>query len=345
MKKKLKEIAEIIGGEIINQSEEIIKIEITGVNNIQDAGPSDITFAVEPHLEKAGLSNAAAVIVPETVYEFSKPAIRVANPRIAFTLLLDLYTEKPQIDPGIHSTVVIGKDVKIGDNVSIMAYTVIADGAVIGDNAVIYPHCYIGHKSKVGKDILLYPQVTIRENCTIGDRVIINSGAVVGSEGFGFVTKDKIHHKVPQVGGVLIEDDVEIGANSNIDRATTGFTVIKKGTKIDNLVHIAHNVVMGENCLIVAQTGISGSVIVGNNVTFAGQSGTAGHLKIGDNCVFTARAGIISDVESNSFYSGYPARPHREWLKIKAAGVRLIDFTKKIKELEEKIKKIEQTEK
>ena len=342
MKKTLKEIAEIIGGKIINQSEELNKIEITGVTNIQDAGPSDITFAVEPHLDKACLSNAAAVIVPETVYEFKKPAIQVANPRIAFTLLLNIYVEKFDIKPGIHSTVVMGSDVKIGKNVSIMAYNVIEDGASIGDNTVIYPHCYIGHKSKIGSDCLIYPQVTVRENCVVNDRVIINSGAVIGSDGFGFVTKDKVHYKVPQVGGVLIEDDVEIGANTNIDRATTGLTIIKKGTKIDNLVHVAHNVVIGENCFLVAQTGISGSVTVGNNVTFAGQSGTAGHLTIGDNCVFSARTGIISDVKSNSFYSGYPARPHREWLKIKAASAKLMDFTKKIKELEEKIKKIEE---
>jgi UDP-3-O-[3-hydroxymyristoyl] glucosamine N-acyltransferase len=223
--------------------------------------------------------------------------------------------------------------VQLGDNVALMAHVVIDERAVIGDNVVIYPHSYIGTATVIGQDSLLYPNVTVREDCHIGQRVIIHSGAVIGSDGFGFVTIDERHRKVPQVGNVVIEDDVEIGANAALDRATTGSTIVRRGTKIDNLVHISHNDIIGEDCLLVAQTGISGSVTVGNNVIFAGQSGSAGHLQIGDNCVFAARSGITGDVPAGSFYAGFPARPHREWLRGKGAMSKLPEYQKKIREL------------
>jgi UDP-3-O-[3-hydroxymyristoyl] glucosamine N-acyltransferase len=183
--------------------------------------------------------------------------------------------------------------------------------------------------------------VTIRENCQVGSRVIIQSGAVIGSDGFGFVTVGGKHQKVPQVGNVIIEDDVEIGANTCLDRATTGSTIVKQGTKIDNLVHLAHNVVVGENCFFVAQTGIAGSAKIGNNVTFAGQSGSAGHLTIGDNCVFAARSAPINDTPANSFCAGFPARPHKEWLRSEAAVGRLPELIKKVRELEQRLAEVE----
>ena len=337
MKMKLSDIADLVDGSVLGDS----SIEVAGVAGLQDAGENDITFAVPPHLEKAAISEAAAVIIPDTVTEFAKPAIRVSNPRVAFTKLVETFFQPVPVNRGVHSAAVIGQDVKLGENVAIMAYAVIADEAVIGDNTIVYPHTYIGHKAVIGNDCLVYPNVTIRENCEIGSRVIIHSGAVLGSDGFGFVTQQGEHHKVPQVGNVIIEDDVEIGANSAIDRATASSTIVKKGTKIDNLVHLAHNVILGENCLIVAQTGIAGSAKIGRNVTFAGQSGSAGHLTIGDNCTFAARSAPISDVPANSLFAGFPARPHREWLRGEAAIGKVPDIIKKVRDLEKRLAELE----
>ena len=241
----------------------------------------------------------------------------------------------------VHDTAVVGENVKIGKNVAIMPHVVIADNVEIGDNTVIYPHTYIGENCSIGDNSTIYPNVTIREQSKVGNEVIIHSNTVVGSDGFGFVTQKGKHNKVPQVGNVVIEDNVEIGANVALDRATTGNTIIKSGTKIDNFVHIAHNVIVGENCLVVAQTGIAGSTIVGNNVTFAGQCGCVGHIKIGDNTVFAARSAPISDVPANSFYAGFPAKPHREWLKSKANVNKVPDMIKKIKELEKRLADLE----
>lgn len=337
MKKTLREIADLINGVLLGDGD----VEITGVTNIEDATATDIAFAVAPHLEKAAQSVAAAVIIPNTITEFDKPAIRVENPRVAFVSLLKLFTPQTVVEPGVHGTAVIGKNVSIGENASIMAYAVLADNVKIGDNTIVYPHSYIGHKATVGRDSLVYPNVTIATDCHIGNSVIIHSGAVIGSDGFGFITVGGRHEKVPQVGNVLIEDDVEIGANVAIDRATTGSTIVKRGTKIDNLVHLAHNVVIGENCFLVAQTGIAGSVTVGNNVTFAGQSGCAGHLTIGDNCVFAARSAPIGDVPAGSFYAGFPARPHKEWLRAKASAHKIPDLVKKVRDLEKRLAAIE----
>lgn len=337
MVKTLKEIADLVGGEVLGDANP----EITGITNIEEAGPAEITFAVPPHIEKAAGSAAAAVIIPTSITTFPKPAIRVDNPRIAFVKLLELFTPPPAVARGIHPTAVLGANVRMGSNVAIMAHVVVADNAVIGDDAVIYPHVYIGEGAIVGHAATLHANVTVYDKCTLGDRVIIHSGAVVGSDGFGFITIGGRHYKVPQVGNVVIGDDVEIGACTTIDRATTGSTVVKRGTKIDNLVHLAHNVVVGENCFMVAYTGIAGSAKIGNNCTFAGKSGCAGHITIGDNCVFAAKAAPIKDVPSNSFYAGFPARPHREWLKAEASMRKVPDLLDKVKELEKRLAELE----
>lgn len=337
MKMTLEEISQIINGELVGDGSLII----TAVTNINDAKSSDITFAVEPHLEAAKNSVAGAIIVPQNVEGFTQPIIKVDNPRVAFMQLLVLFSPKVKIIREVHDTAVVGENVKIGKNVAIMPHVVIADNVEIGDNTVIYPHTYIGENCSIGDNSTIYPNVTIREQSKVGNEVIIHSNTVVGSDGFGFVTQNGKHNKVPQVGNVVIEDNVEIGANVALDRATTGNTIIKSGTKIDNFVHIAHNVIVGENCLVVAQTGIAGSTIVGNNVTFAGQCGCVGHIKIGDNTVFAARSAPISDVPANSFYAGFPAKPHREWLKSKANVNKVPDMIKKIKELEKRLADLE----
>jgi UDP-3-O-[3-hydroxymyristoyl] glucosamine N-acyltransferase len=337
VRKTLREIAALVEGEVLGE----VESTIDGVTNIEDAGPTDITFAVPPHIEKAAASKAAAVIVPADITTFPKPAIRVANPRVAFTKVLELFTPPTIVERGVHPAAAVGRNVRLGNNVAIMACVVIADDAEIGDNTVIYPHSYIGRGVTVGGDCVLYPNVTVNADCKLGSRVIVQSGAVIGSDGFGFVTVGGCHHKVPQVGNVIIEDDVEIGANAAIDRATTGSTVVSRGTKIDNLVHLAHNVVIGENCFLVAQTGIAGSAKVGNNVTFAGQSGSVGHITIGDNCVFAGRAGAASDVPANSFFAGFPARPHKEWLKGEAGMRKLPELLKKVQAMEKRLAELE----
>ena len=200
----------------------------------------------------------------------------------------------------------------------------------------------IGQYAKIGSNSEIHAGVSVREFCHVGKNAIIHDNTVIGADGFGFITKEGKHTKVPQVGNVVIEDDVEIGCNVGIDRATTGSTLIGKGTKIDNLVHIGHNCVLGENCLVVAQTGLAGSTIVGHNVTFAGQVGSKGHIKVGSNSVMAARTGLIADVPENSFYAGFPARSHQEWLRIKATEGRLPDMVKKLKLMERRLKALEE---
>ncbi|MDU2063702.1 MAG: UDP-3-O-(3-hydroxymyristoyl)glucosamine N-acyltransferase [Sporomusaceae bacterium] len=337
--KTLQELAEVVGGTLQGDG----MIEIQGVTNLEDAKETDITFAVAPHLEKAALSQAGAVMIPpEAADTFPKAAIVVDNPRVAFTKLLELFFPPVKIEAGVHPTAVVGKNVILGENVAIMPYAVIADNVKIGDHAVIYPHTYVGHGTVIGANTVLYPSVTIREYCQIGSDCIIHANTVIGSDGFGFVTVKGKHEKVPQVGNVKIGDRVEIGSNVAVDRATTGSTIISSGTKIDNFVHIAHNVVVGEDGLFVAFTGIAGSAKIGNHVTFAGQSGCNGHINIGDNCTFAARSAPIKDVPAGSFFAGFPARPHREWLRAEAAIQKLPDLMKQVKDLERKIRQLEE---
>ena len=337
MKKTLQEIADIVGGRIVGDP----SLEIEGLDNIAGAGATALTFAVEPHIEEARECKAAAVMLPEGVEDFPKTALYVEDPRAAFAKLLDIFTPKLERLVEISDKAHIGKDVKLGQNVTIMPFAMVDDHAVIGDNVVLYPHTYIGQYAEIGDDTVVYSSATVREHCRVGKRCVIHSSAVIGSDGFGFTTKDGVHTKVPQVGIVVLEDDVEIGAHDGIDRAAMGATVIGKGTKIDNLVHIGHNCKIGANCLIVAQTGISGSTTVGHNVTFGGQVGTVGHINIGANSVYAARSGIIGDMPEGVFCAGFPVQSHTEWLRMQAAMKKLPDMMKKMKQLEKKLAKYE----
>lgn len=333
MKKTLKELADFLGGRLAGDG----AIEITGVTNIEEAGAAEITFAVEPHLEEAKLCHAGAVLLPEEAGDFPLPAVYVAEPRAAFAKLLNLYTPELVFPQGISEQAFVAESAEIGADVIIMPFAVVDAHAKIGDRVVLYPHTYVGQYAEVDEDSLLYSNATVREHCRVGKRCIIHSSAVVGSDGFGFTTKDGIHTKVPQVGNVVLEDDVEIGAHDGIDRATTGSTVIGHGTKIDNLVHIGHNCKIGPNNLLVAQTGISGSTVVGHNVTFGGQVGTVGHIHIGANSVFAARTGIIGNMPEGVFCAGFPAQPHQEWLRMQAAMKHLPEMAKKLRAMEKKL--------
>jgi UDP-3-O-[3-hydroxymyristoyl] glucosamine N-acyltransferase len=339
MRKTLKEIAQFIGGEAIGDS----GVVITGASGIKEARAGDITFLANPKYSSLLAATAAsAVITPYDIKDSIKPIIRVDNPSLAFAKVISLILPDTAAHPkGIHPTAILGKDVLIGRDVALGPYVVIEEGASIGDNSVIYPHVFIGRGSKLGEGCLIYPNVSIRERIVIGKRAIIHSGTVIGSDGFGFVTVEKAHHKIPQVGTVEIGDDVEIGANVAIDRARFDKTVIGSGTKIDNLVQIAHNVVIGKNCIIVAQVGISGSTTIGDNVTLAGQAGLVGHITVGDGAVVTAQSGVAKSIPAGQMYSGTPARPFMNNQRVIACLQNLPDLIKEVRELKKKIEELQ----
>jgi len=339
VKKTLEEIARIIDGEVVGDPDVII----TGVSGIKEAEEGDITFLANPKyaplLEK---THASAVITSRDITSSLKPLIRTDNPSLAFTKIVSFVLPVEIRHPkGIHPSAVIGKDVRLGKGVSIGPTAVIADNASIGDNSIIYSGSYIGHDSVIGSDAIIYPNVSIRERITIGNRVIIHSGTVIGSDGFGFVTVEDKHHKIPQIGTVEIGDDVEIGANVTIDRARFEKTVIGRGTKIDNLVQIAHNVTIGENSLIVAQVGISGSTTVGNNVILAGQVGIVGHISIGDNAVAMAQSGVNKSIPAGTMVWGYPAKPAEIARKVNACVQNLPRLYEAVTELKKKIAQLQ----
>lgn len=337
MKKyKLSEIATLVQGELVSEFDH----EITGITNLVDATANDLSFAVPPHMESAQQSQAAAIIVGLDTEVFAKPHIKVSNPRMAFALLLDLFYGYKRPAPGIHPAASVSATARIGNGVTIMANAVVDDGAEIDDGCVLYPGVYVGNNSKVGEKTILFANVVVYYGCNIGARCVLHAGVVIGADGFGFVTDNGIHHKVPQIGNVIIEDDVEIGANTTVDRAATGSTIVGAGTKLDNLVQLGHNVKMGKGCLAAAFSGISGSTIIGDYCTFGGQSATTGHLTIGSNCVFAARSAVTTDVPDKSFMAGYPLKPYKQWMRDMVAYGKLSEMMLKIKELEKKFNKL-----
>ncbi len=338
MKRTLAEIAELVEGEVVGDE----NIVVTGICGIKEAREGDLTFIANPkYLSLVEKTKASAIITSTNIKNTSKPLIKTQNPSLAFAKMVSLLAPNEVIHPeGISENAIIGKNVSIGKNVAIQPYAIVEDGTSIGDGSVVYAGVYIGHHTDVGKNVLIYPNVAIRERIKIGDRVIIHSGTVIGSDGFGFATVKGVHRKIPQIGTVIIEEDVEIGSNVTIDRARFGETRIGKGTKIDNLVQIAHNVHIGENCIIVAQTGISGSTNIGDRVVCAGQSGIVGHIEIGNDAVVAAQAGVTKSVPKNTCVSGYPAKPHSVAKRVNAYMQKLPEMFKTIKELKAEINRL-----
>ena len=332
----VQELAALTGGQF-SLAENGAKA-ITGAAAIADAGEGHVTFfGNAKYLAQLKASRATAALVP---LDFSEPispvAIRVENPSLAFAQLLEKFAPAPiRFAPGVHPTAVLGRDVVLGENVSIQPYVVIEDGAQIGAGTVLGAHGYLGHGATVGAGCQLAPRVTVGARCVIGSRVIIHSGAVLGSDGFGFELSGGRQVKIPQTGIVQIDDDVEIGANVTIDRARFGRTWIQEGTKIDNLVQIAHNVVIGRHCLIVAQAGISGSTKLGNYVTLAGQVGLVGHIEIGDRTIVAAQSGVTKNLGPDQIVFGYPALPLRESKEQLARIGRLPKLYERVKKLEQ----------
>lgn len=337
--KRLEELAAATGGAVKGDG----AIAITGVASIEDARAGDITFiSGTKHIKLLGATKASAVIVKDGEYDCPEVnLLLVKNPRIAFGKVTDIFKPAFVPLPGTHPKAEIHPGARIGPGAYIGPFVVIEDGAVIGERAVIYPGAYIGCNAQVGPDSILYSGVAVREGCIIGSRVIIHCNSVVGSDGFGYEYDDGRHNKLPQRGIVRIEDDVELGACVTVDRAAIGETIIGRGTKIDNLVQIAHNVQIGANSIIVAQVGVAGSTVIGNGVIIGGQAGLVGHLKIGDGVMIGAQTGVSGDLPSG-VWSGSPAIPHRDWLRASSVYAKLPELKRRITELEAIVKELKE---
>jgi len=334
----LKEVALILGGEVDGDENTVI----SGLAGIEKAGPGDITFVANPKYARYIETTQAGAIVcaPETVAP-GRNLIKVANPYLAYAKALR-FLNPPRKEPGtVDPRAAIADGVQIGRNVTVYPFVYIGAGCRIGDNVTIYPHCFIGDGVSIGSDTLLHPNVTIEERCIIGCRVIIHAGTVIGSDGFGFARDGAAYYKIPQLGIVQIDDDVEIGACTTIDRAALERTWIKRGTKTDNLVQIAHNVVIGEDSCIVAQTGISGSAKLGDRVIMAGQSAAVGHISIGSDCIVGARGAVASDLADGQVVSGAPAIPHKDFLRATTTFPKLPEMRRTLARLTQKIEALE----
>lgn len=334
---KLSELAKLIGGDIIGDPD----VEITGVSGITEAQTGDITYIHDKKfLRDKSAIHASAVIVKETVEGLSPSMLVVRNPQYIYAKALEVFYKKPSEHTGISDRAFIGENVILGDKVSVHHFACICDRVVIGAGGTICPGVYIEDGVTIGDNTLIYPNVTIRGNTKIGNNVTIHSGTVIGSDGFGYVMEQGMHYKIPQVGGVIIEDNVEIGSNAAIDRGTTGNTFIGNGTKIDNLVQIAHNVTIGRHAIIVSQVGISGSVEIGNGVILAGQVGVRDHITIGNGAILGAQSGIGGNIPEGQIYSGSPAIPHKSWLRAQSIYSKLPEYIKRIQALERKLEDI-----
>ena len=338
MKKTVKELAQFLGGTVIGDENR----EISDVKGLAEAGSDDISFAVEPYTEYLPQVHAGAVITEKEYPAGDNTLVLVENPRLAFSKLLELFHPRQSVKQGIHPTAVVDGSATIGENTAVMAYAVIGKNVRIGAGSVIYPYVFIGDNVTIGVNAAIYPGAVIMENTVMGDNAVIRAHAVIGGEGFGFATKDGKHTRIPQIGNVTIGDDVEIGACTTIDNGTLGSTKVGRGTKIDNLVHLGHNVEIGEDCFVIAQTGIAGSTKVGNHVTFAGQTGCTGHITIGDNVTFAGKSGIVGNVASNTVNAGFPARPHIEWSRTQVYIKKLPNLAKTVKALEKRIAELEE---
>lgn len=310
--------------------------------SLSEATPQALSFIANDKAAKSPAAiSAGALLVHRHFPELTVPQIVVQNPLLAFTQVAEKFFVHPPAPRGVAAEVTRGTDAVIGADPSIWPFVTLGDRVRIGARVTLYPGVFVGDDSVIGDDTVLYPNVVVRERCSIGARVIVHSGTVIGADGFGYVQHLGRHHKIPQLGGVTIEDDVELGANVTIDRATLGQTVIKHGSKVDNLVQIAHNVTVGEHAIVVAQVGIAGSTTVGHHVMIGGQAGLADHIHIGDQVMIAARAGVNRSLEPNQIVSGAPVMPHEVWTKAQAVIPRLPELRQLVRSLEQRVAGLE----
>jgi UDP-3-O-[3-hydroxymyristoyl] glucosamine N-acyltransferase len=332
------ELAEYLGGVVQGDGAAVI----SGLGALETAGPAELTFLANPkYASKVAETSAGAVLMAPGCERYGRTAIEVANPYLGFAKLLTLFYTTPHEPLGVLPAALVSDSATIGEGASIYPGAVIGRNVDIGARTTVYPGAVLYENVIVGEDCIIHANAVIRERCRIGSRCIIQPGAVIGSDGFGYAPDGNGYYRIPQIGIVLLEDEVEIGANTCIDRAAIDVTRISRGTKLDNLVQIAHNCQIGEDCMIVSQVGISGSAKIGNHVTLAGQVGVAGHLTIGDNVLVGAQSGVPSSLPANAAYSGTPTMPHKEWLKSAMVVPRLPEMKKTVSALEKRIAELE----
>lgn len=335
---QLVDIQRAIGGELVGRADTVI----SGVSSLEEAGSGDLAYvAADRFLPAALKSRAAAFVVSRRIKELNRPQIVVPNPAYAFACLVEQFFTVPLARRGIAEQVVRGIGVSIGPDASIWPFVTLGDRVRLGARVTLFPGVFIGDDAVVGDDTVLYPNVTVMDQSIIGCRVRIHSGTVIGSDGFGYVQHEGRHQKIPQLGIVVIEDDVELGANVTVDRATFGRTVIKRGTKVDNLVQIAHNVSVGEDAILVAQVGIAGSTTLGCSVMVGGQAGIADHLQVGDRVMIAARSGVSRNLEAGQIVAGSPAIPHEVALKAYNMIQHLPELRQQLRALEQQVRALE----
>ena len=318
-------------------------IDIKRLAAIEDAGPGELTFFANPkYADALKRTLASAVIAAPAVSGIPCAVLRTPEPYVTFARALGLFANTSRPPAGIHRLALVEPGAVVAADASIGPFAVVSDGARIGARTILYPHVSVGRDAEIGADCVIHAHVSIRERVRLGDRVVLQDGVVIGADGYGFARRrDGTHEKIPQVGGVVIEDDVEIGANTTVDRPAVGETRIGAGSKIDNLVQIAHGVQVGRNVLLAAQVGVAGSSVIEDQVTLAGQVGVAGHLTIGKGTIATAQTGIPNSVDPGSFISGYPAIPNRDWLKSSAVFRKLPELRRLLADLERRIAELE----
>ncbi|MCY1021876.1 UDP-3-O-(3-hydroxymyristoyl)glucosamine N-acyltransferase [Pyxidicoccus sp. MSG2] len=342
--RRLGELAAHVGGELLGDPEQLIH----GLNGLEEAGPGDVSFYGNVRYRRQfEASRASAVLVgTDTPPRDGVALVRVPNPHLAYAKLLALFHPPSRPSPGVRPGAWVHPEATVHPAAAVLPGASVDRGASVGARTVLYPGAYVGEHARVGDDCILYPNVTVRERCILGARVILHASSVVGADGFGFAfnpegAEGPEHFKIPQVGIVRIEDDVEVGACTCIDRATVGETVVGRGTKLDNLVQIAHNVKVGPLSLICAQAGVSGSAEIGTGVVLAGQVGVVGHIRVGDLAKVGAQSGVAHDVEDGQVVSGSPAVPHRDWLRASAAAGQVADLLKEMRALRRRVETLE----
>ncbi len=334
----LMQLAQMIDGELVGDG----GITITGASNLEEAQTGHISYVTGPEvLPRGEESGASALIVSPAACTVNKPTIVTEDPRLAFSKVLEIFAPERRLPIGVHGSAQLGRGVHLGRRVAVGAGAFVGDNTIVGDDTIIHPLAYVGHEVTIGEGSEIHPHVYLGDRVVIGRRVLIHAGTAIGSDGFGFLQTGTGHHKIPQIGTVVVEDDVEIGANATVDRATVAVTRIGRGTKIDDCVHIAHNVVIGEHCLLCGQVGVSGSVVLGNGVVLAGQVGVSDHVTIADGIIVGGGAAVIGNLTQPGVYAGSPARRHQEHYRAQAGQKKIPDLRRRVRELERRLAELE----